>query len=400
MKTRTHLVLAVLLCVVGLADSAYLTYDHFAHYAVADYAGGLCGVEGGCELARTSSLSEVPMPGDNPGLPISLIGFAFYAAYLLITAAFARCADDEGRRPKARSLVSLGLLLTGGALAYSLLLGSWSLSKGSLCKFCSILYAVNAGLFTLNVLAARRDSDKSGSFFSSLGRSVRLPVTIVMALVFVTVNAVGYIVYRGALFSAADARAAELAGAGAVAPAAELIATRAAIGPAAARVQIIEFADFQCPHCQSAFTHLTELAETFPNDIRVTFLNFPLDQACNSMIDSSFHDRACHLARVAECAWRQDRFVDAARVIYQQQRLTDDAGVLTAVKGLGLDSAALDTCLADPTSLEAVVADVKLGIGAGIRGTPTIYLNGKQLQGPLSHDDVKKLLETPTQATP
>ena len=84
MTIPLHTLLIAVLALIGLVDSAYLTWDHFSHLAEAGYDGGLCGVGGGCELARTSTLSEIPMPGKHPGFPIALAGFAFYVAWLVL----------------------------------------------------------------------------------------------------------------------------------------------------------------------------------------------------------------------------------------------------------------------------------------------------------------------------
>jgi protein-disulfide isomerase len=398
MNLRVFTILAALLCVVGLADSGYLTWDHFSHHASADYDGGMCGVGGGCDIARTSSLSEVPMPGRNPGLPIALLGFSFYVAWLLLLVLFGRrvrAGDGEG----SARLRALLIVLSGGGLVYSLFLGTWSLLQGSLCPFCSVLYVVNTLLFGLILFAGRYVPGVRPNLARSFFGALRGRPALFAALAFLGVTATGYVVYRAALVSALEAarRAPQPAPGPKVAFDVE---GRPAKGPATARVQLVEFADFECPHCANAFDGLGELAAAFPEDVRVTYLHFPLDEACNRLVNRKFHPRACHLARLAECAHAEGRYVDAAKLIYDRRRELDDAAILNALVELGVDRGRLEACLSDNASLARVKADIETGLKAGVQGTPTIYLNGEQLRGPLTEDNIRELLATLPKAAP
>jgi protein-disulfide isomerase len=398
MNLRVFTIIAALLCVVGLADSAYLTWDHFSHHASTDYDGGMCGVGGGCDLARTSSLSEVPMPGWNPGLPIALLGFSFYAAWAMLLVLFGRRAraNDNDAASRLRALM---VVLAGAGLAYSLFLGSWSLMQGSLCPFCSVLYVVNALLFGLTLYAGRLLPGRSQGVVPAFLAALRGRPAFLAALVFLGVTATGYVVYRGALVSAVET--ARRAPPPAPGPKVEFnVDGRPAKGPETARIHLVEFADFECPHCANAFEGLGELAGAFPEDVRVTYLHFPLDEACNRLVRRKFHPRACHLARLAECAHTEGRYVDAARLIYEKRRELDDAAMLEAIVGLGVDRARLEACLADDGSISRVKADIELGLDAGVQGTPTIYLNGEQLRGPLTEDAIRELLGTLPKAAP
>jgi protein-disulfide isomerase len=167
------------------------------------------------------------------------------------------------------------------------------------------------------------------------------------------------------------------------------------MGPATAPLQIIEFADFECPHCGGAFRKLRALGAAFPSELRVTFLHFPLDAACNPLVTAPFHVRACYLASLAECAHRQGRFVDAAALLYERVRERSDAELRADVVALGLDAAALDACLADPAAAAAVRSDVDLGLRVKVEGTPTLFANGRKLGRPLTEAVVRELLARP-----
>lgn len=415
MTRRLHTIVVVALCVIGLADSAYLTWDHFSHLAEAGYQGGLCGVGGGCELSRTSSLSEIPMPGANPGFPIALAGFAFYIAYLVLQWRFARSVTanttSDAVRLDVRPVHALQIFLAFASVAYAIFLGAWSLSQGSLCPFCTVLYGVNMALLVLALLAGRLYPGALGGFggfFAGFGRALPGRPALFAFLAFGATAAPGYVVYRAALVSALTPPPASATpqppAVATGSPARSFdVADRPSKGPADATLHVVEFADFECPHCQAAFEHLAKLTAALPDDLRVTYLHFPLDSACNKLMKKNMHPRACSLARMAECAHRQGRFVDAARIIFEQQKQTDDAGIIAAIAGLGLDRAALDTCLQDEGSAKAVRSDIDRGIEAGVRGTPTLFLNGQEVKGGLNVESLKAMLQksesTPTPET-
>jgi protein-disulfide isomerase len=379
---------ALALCVLGLADAAYLTWDHYAHLASADYGGGLCGVGGGCDLARTSPLSELPLPGGLPGVPIALGGLAFYAGFLFLTRALSRAMARE-EVSQARALVTWMALLSGLAVGYSAFLGVMSLLAGGLCPFCTGLYGVNLGLFALSVLPLRRAAGGFGGLLIGL-RPARAA-----ALAFALALGAGYALYAAALAGRPDPSAAAPIFAGG--PRALPTEGRPATGPLGAKLHVVEFADFECPHCSGAFTKLATLARTFPDALRVTFLHFPLDAACNPLVTAPFHIRACHLARLAECGHRQGRFLEVAGHLYAHARDKDDATLKAEVVALGLDASALEACLADPGSLAAVKADIEVGLKAEVRGTPTVFANGRELGRPLTEALVRELLAGPHQ---
>jgi protein-disulfide isomerase len=398
MTIPLHTLLMVVLAVIGLADSAYLTWDHFSHLAEAGYDGGLCGVGGGCELARTSTLSEIPMPGKHPGFPIALAGFAFYVVWLVLHLLWRRALGGKTATadcgPKVRPIHALQVALATAGLGYALFLGGWSLSQGSLCPFCSILYGVNLLIWLLTLLAGRLYPGGLGGVRGlgvGLLRALRGRPAFIAALTFGAVAAPGYAVYRAALL---DAQAAH-DHAAAAKPSEKhtfKLVDRPALGPENAPLQIVEFADFECPHCQQAFQHLDALTTALPNELRVTYMHFPLDEACNPLVDREFHRRACQLARIAECAHRQGRYVAVARMLYAKQRTTDDAGLLDAAAALGADRRELERCLQDETSAKAVRGDIDAGLDANVRGTPTLFLNGQQVRGELTVEGLRAML--------
>lgn len=81
------------------------------------------------------------------------------------------------------------------------------------------------------------------------------------------------------------------------------------VGPASAPVQIVEFADFQCPYCARFEKRLTEVSRRHGDKVAVTFVHSPLLS----------HDQAERAARAAECAHAQGRFVAMKAVLFEKQ---------------------------------------------------------------------------------
>lgn len=387
--SRNVLTLALLLlCLVGIADSAYLTWDHGSHKAdPMGFSGGLCGADGGCAVSRSSALSEVPLPGTPLDLPVATLGLAFYVVFLVLLGLDHRQRPvvAKGRRqatPLSRLLVALSAL----SVVYSMTLFGYSIWVGSICQFCAVLYVVNTGLL---ILTAMTLGEPLRDFVRKVWAAAVSRPAVIAAVVMVTVTAGSYLVYRSAVLSARaanESRRIEVASSGGDADA------RPTKGPADAKVKFVEFADFECPHCKVAFNILDELVKD-RSDVSVTFLHFPLDMSCNPAVTRPFHDRACELATIAECGHRQGLFFETASLLF-------DAGATPQGELIGrvvaavpkLDRARLEACLAGDEALAAVKRDVQQGLEAGIRGTPSVFINGRQIGGAVPRPELDRLI--------
>ncbi len=389
MSRKTTTLLLLLLSLAGLADSLYLTYDHGAFHAdPAGYGGGLCGAEGGCEISRTSALSEIPLPGAELGLPTSVLALGFYVVFIVLTLLRHHASGPSPTRTWAANLPHLARLMLGLAVlanVYSLFLFGYSLAEGSVCKFCAVLYVVNAGLL---VVTWKTLGEPIGAAFKAIAGAITSRSGGVATLVMLLALAGGYIVYRTTVLSAR-----------AKAPVVKVDATvdtstRPTKGPADAPVQILEFADFECPHCKLAF-HILEEVLAERSDVRVSFMHFPLDQACNRLIDRPFHARACELALIGECAHAQGRFFDVAPLLFEDHPTPT---LLDKIGALGLDRKALEACTRDPQALARVKGDIEMGLAAEIGGTPAVFLNGVLVGGAVPKDKLNGLIDAAKKA--
>ena len=148
-------------------------------------------------------------------------------------------------------------------------------------------------------------------------------------------------------------------------------------GPSDAKVTIIEFSDFECPHCREFSQILRSIEPQYPQ-IRVVFKDFPLTQ---------IHPWAETAAIAARCAYIQkpDAFWTFQAQIFDNQDLisTENAwDKLTSFAAQdGLDADSFKTCMSSREAKEAVEANHREGEALNINSTPTVFVNGRPLVG-------------------
>ncbi|HWP67498.1 MAG TPA: thioredoxin domain-containing protein [Candidatus Limnocylindria bacterium] len=153
-------------------------------------------------------------------------------------------------------------------------------------------------------------------------------------------------------------------------------------GPADAPVTIVEFSDFQCPACAHAFLDLHDLVRR-RSDVRLVFRHFPLDERCNDDLQHGVHPVACLAACAAECAGQQGKFWEYHDLLFENQATLSRDAFFGFARELGLDIARFRTCLDAPETMALVRDDVRAGNSLGIESTPTIFINGRRIQGAL-----------------
>jgi protein-disulfide isomerase len=153
------------------------------------------------------------------------------------------------------------------------------------------------------------------------------------------------------------------------------------IGAKDAPVTIVEFSDFQCPFCRIAAFTLNSVLNRYPGKVRVVFRNYPLDQACNRLVQHSMHQYSCQAARAAVCAQRQGKFEAVYQEFFQNQEKVEAGKIDDLAREAGADSAQLSGCVAAPESTSTVARDIEEGDRLGIQSTPTIYVNGRKVMG-------------------
>jgi protein-disulfide isomerase len=145
-------------------------------------------------------------------------------------------------------------------------------------------------------------------------------------------------------------------------------------GSETAPVQIIEFADYECPYCQSVHGDLDRLREQFGDRVSVVYKDFPLPM----------HPLAAKAAEAARCAGAQGKFWEFHDSLFQTKKLQMSQLKEEAV-ALKLDTARFNQCLDSGEQTAAVKKDAQEGIRLGLRGTPSFFINGHFMSGAIGY---------------
>jgi len=149
---------------------------------------------------------------------------------------------------------------------------------------------------------------------------------------------------------------------------------RPSIGPANAPVTVVEFIDFQCPHCRQLDRTLRELRPQYPQ-VRFVIKNFPLTQ---------IHPWAMTGAIAAECAFRQNpqAFWKLHDALFDEQDTITPTNawekMLALAQNAGLDQDTFRACMASQEAKQAIDQDIQQGQALRIANTPTVFINGRR----------------------
>jgi protein-disulfide isomerase len=138
-------------------------------------------------------------------------------------------------------------------------------------------------------------------------------------------------------------------------------------GPEDAPVTLVEYGDYECPHCGRAYPIVHELQRRMGRRLRFVFRNFPL---------AEIHPHALRAAEAAEAAAAQGKFWEMHDAIFEHQAHLTDADLLRYATVLGVDAVKMKADLAAGTYLDHVQADFTSGVRSGVNGTPTFFING------------------------
>ncbi|HEY4763201.1 MAG TPA: thioredoxin domain-containing protein [Candidatus Sulfotelmatobacter sp.] len=143
-------------------------------------------------------------------------------------------------------------------------------------------------------------------------------------------------------------------------------------GLESADVTLVEYGDYQCPHCGHAYPVVHQVQKQFGKRLRFVFRNFPL---------SEMHPQAEAAAEVAEFAGAQGKFWEMHDKLYENQERLGEALFLDLGERLKLSTTALRQALEQRTFEARVRADFKGGVRSGVNGTPTFFINGHRHDG-------------------
>ncbi len=143
-------------------------------------------------------------------------------------------------------------------------------------------------------------------------------------------------------------------------------------GAPMAKVTIVEFSDFECPHCGAAHPELVQLLRTFDGSVRLVYRYFPL----------SGHVRSMPAARAAEAARLQGKFWEMHDRLFEHQRDLGDEDLKKYAQEVGLDMARFQSDMSSETVEKRIEASKQEGVKLGVEATPSFYVNGRLFREP------------------
>lgn len=143
-------------------------------------------------------------------------------------------------------------------------------------------------------------------------------------------------------------------------------------GSEKAPVTIVKFEDFQCPFCKQIQPTVNALLSRYDGKVRLVHKDLPLE---------SLHPQARQAAEAARCAHEQGKFWEYHDKLYATAPKASADDLKSYAKDVGLNADSFDRCFASGKYKEVVQRDLNEGAQLGLTGTPTFFINGREISG-------------------
>ncbi|MDP9200503.1 MAG: DsbA family protein [Gemmatimonadota bacterium] len=144
------------------------------------------------------------------------------------------------------------------------------------------------------------------------------------------------------------------------------------LGPSNAPVMLVEYGDFECPHCGRAHPIVQGVRRFMGEQLRFVYRHFPLTEA---------HPHAQSAAEASESAGAQGRFWEMHDILFGNQHALEDEDLIMYAARIGVDAQRVAQELAAGTWTKKVRDDFRSGVRSGVNGTPTFFINGVRYDG-------------------
>jgi len=152
-----------------------------------------------------------------------------------------------------------------------------------------------------------------------------------------------------------------------------------ALGDADAPVTLVEYGDYECPHCGAAHPIVKRALRKLGAEVRFVFRNFPLGQ---------IHPHAVEAAEAAEAAGLQGEFWRMHDHLFEHQDALEREDLMGYAKKFGLDSARFARDLDSDAIEDRVRSDFASGARSGVNGTPTFFIDGERFDESWDEDSL------------
>lgn len=155
-----------------------------------------------------------------------------------------------------------------------------------------------------------------------------------------------------------------------------------------ALVTLVEYGDYECPHCGHAHTIVKQLQRQFGSKLRFVFRNFPLTE---------IHPLAEPAAETAEYADSLGLFWEMHDLIFENQANLSSGLLIELAESLGLSEGKLEKILLNHTYEPKIQKDFLGGVKSGVNGTPTFFINNERHRGSFEFEELAAAIQQFTQ---
>lgn len=155
------------------------------------------------------------------------------------------------------------------------------------------------------------------------------------------------------------------------------------MGPKNAPVTVIEFTDYQCPFCGRVRPTVNQITSEYKDEVKYVIRDFPL----------SFHQYAKKAHEAAHCAGDQKKYWEYNKILFSDQNALQIEKLKKYASDLKLNTNKFNKCLDEGKFAKKVEEDIKVGIDAGVSGTPAFFVNGILVSGARPFSEFKRMID-------
>lgn len=398
---KKYYLLQLASAVFGIILSVYLLVQHTRLMAGIQDGASFCSLGGlaDCDVVNASAFSEVA------GIPLAALGTLYF--FLLLTIGIVSPPKEKSFR-LAQGVLGWWMLFGLGFDAVLFVIQLVSLK--TLCVICCLTYVANLShlYFCLKLTPGGRLWKNRVPHLFVRDSTWVLPrwssARVVMGAIAFVLSAVvvfllpSFIRQGGANYTHVDTALEQFFIQWKERPVKKLEVKEhnGTWGNPNSKIQITEFSDFECPFCRKAAFSLHTVLKPYQDRVHFVFKHFPLDSTCNPALPYQIHAHACKLAKLAACAQKKNQFWEFHDQIFLKmtdEKMKEGFDAISAGLAKIFSQEEIKACLDTPSAQQAVAEDLHLGSSLNVRGTPTVYINGKHVTIPITIESMRKLIE-------
>ena len=387
----------LVLCVAGATLALYSTTLTFRVQKSGLEDPGACTINDwfSCDVVHATTFARFL------GIPVAWWGFLFYLwTGIMVLIAAVRKSSEQ-----AQAGVAATLVLSAGAVVFSLYKAYHLALLETLCLVCGAMYIINVAIFALLAKALGFGKGQLRRFFPAyfkvlFGKAANLgfqPQPVFYAALIVAFFSLGYISIDSyeekRVLPINDMMAQALKAHFAQSPINVQPDPAAAMwGNPEAPITIIEFSDFQCPACRDAAFLFKPALYEFREYVRLYFMNYPLDKAINPYTRRGIHPQAGLAARAGVCAQKFGDFWGYHDELFRNQKKFSRQLFLRMGEARKWNLQDFEACLDAESTFERVRRDIEYAYQVRVQATPTIYINGRHFRGWRSPEFIRMVI--------